>query len=216
MAGRAPPWASSFGAFLAVIAMAHGMYVLLLLAVVRLRAGQARAEESARLLHLVATTDTLTGLPNRRALNAALQSGIASARQSGQPLAVALIDIDHFKAINDTHGHAAGDDVLRQIGQVMQAELRRTDGVGRWGGEEFLLCLPGTSISAAADLAERLRLAVQLHEFPHGQPVTVSIGLAQLLGEDDLGQLLQRTDRALYRAKAQGRNRTEIQTIGVA
>ena len=216
MAGRAPPWASSFGAFLAVIAMAHGMYVLLLLAVVRLRAGQARAEESARLLHLVATTDTLTGLPNRRALNAALQSGIASARQSGQPLAVALIDIDHFKAINDTHGHAAGDDVLRQIGQVMQAELRRTDGVGRWGGEEFLLCLPGTSISAAADLAERLRLAVQLHEFPHGQPVTVSIGLAQLLGEDDLEQLLQRTDRALYRAKAQGRNRTEIQTIGVA
>lgn len=214
--GQAPAWATRFGSFLSVIALAHGMHVLLLLAVVRLRAGQARAEESARILHALAATDTLTGLPNRRALHDVLQAGLSRARQTGQPLAVALIDIDLFKVINDTHGHAAGDDVLRKISQVMRTELRQTDWLGRWGGEEFLLCLPDTTMSAATDLSERLRLAVQLHGFGHGQPVTVSIGLAEVLGEDFLEQLLQRADGALYRAKAHGRNRVETQTVGVA
>ena len=214
--GQPPAWSNDFGAFLAVIAMAHGMYVVLLMGVVMLRASQTRAEERASILHALATTDVLTGLPNRRALHEALQGHLLLAGRHGKPLAVALIDIDHFKAINDQHGHAVGDAVLQEISQVMRAALRQADQLGRWGGEEFVLCLPDTPISAAADTVERLRQAVAAHPFPHGQPVTVSIGLAQLLCHDSLEQLLHRTDRALYRAKAQGRNRTETQVMGAA
>ena len=128
---------------------------------------------------------------------------------------LALIDVDLFKAINDRLGHDAGDAVLRQVALLMRAELREVDQLGRWGGEEFLLCAPDTSLAAAQPLAERLRRAVARHDFGQGVPVTVSIGLAPLLADDTPERLLQRADRALYRAKAQGRNRVEAQAVGL-
>ena len=161
----------------------------------------------------LAYRDELTELPNRRGSSRQLEVLISRARRHGQQLALLLIDADRFKAVNDDHGHAAGDVVLREVAHRLRERMRREDLVGRWGGEEFVVALPETTPDAAAAVAESLRAAIG--ETPieaHGTAlrVTVSIGVAAWTGED-VEDIVDRADRALYAAKAAGRDRVVVE-----
>ncbi|CAD5106734.1 GGDEF domain-containing protein [Zestomonas carbonaria] len=168
----------------------------------------------ARLEHR-ANHDTLTGALERSALTQQTSALMERRRQqrNSAPLALLMIDIDHFKAINDTHGHAMGDQVLREFANQLRQQLRQGELFGRLGGEEFVVVLPGATRTEALHIAERLRSLVERLEFPvtegNSLHITVSIGVALTDQEDDipLEQMLSRADVALYRAKAQGRNR---------
>lgn len=157
------------------------------------------------------TRDPLTGLGNRGATLTELQGRFDLSRRHGRPLSVIMCDLDHFKAINDAHGHGAGDAVLAAFGDRVRANLRGTDLAGRIGGEEFLLILPETDLEGAMLLAERLRVAVSetlISMAPEELHVTCSLGVAERGREDrDGGALLGRADGALYLAKREGRNR---------
>jgi diguanylate cyclase (GGDEF)-like protein len=207
-------WGHEFAPLAAVLAVAQVAYIVLLAAIATLRAGYHRAEAHAQLMQSLATTDPLTGLPNRRALDDGLQAALAAAHRHAESVSVALIDVDHFKRINDRCGHATGDRVLVQLGHRLAADLRASDRLGRWGGEEFLLICGHTPLPAALELAERLRASVAGFGFGHGEPVTVSIGVAQVRQGDDAQSLLQRADEALYRAKDAGRDRVEPRHSG--
>ena len=158
-----------------------------------------RAEELDR----VSRTDHLTGLHNRRHVEEQLHATVAACVRHGFPAAVLVLDIDHFKRVNDEHGHAAGDEVLVQVAATLSGSLRTEDIVGRWGGEEFIVVAPHTSQPAAGVLAERLRAAVEA-----STPVTVSIGGACTPVAS--ARLLEVADTNLYAAKAAGRNRAVI------
>jgi diguanylate cyclase (GGDEF)-like protein len=167
-----------------------------------------------RLLRDQATRDSLTGLWNRRMILEILQREMPRSQREGQPMSVIMADIDHFKGINDTHGHLVGDQVLLQIAQRLLAVLRPYDTVGRYGGEEFLIVLPGCGPDIAVVLAERLRCAVE-SESIRGEgmllrSVTVSLGVATWDGEASSQELLRVADAALYQAKKQGRNRAVL------
>jgi diguanylate cyclase (GGDEF)-like protein len=159
-----------------------------------------------------ALSDSLTGLPNRLAFRNELGREMERARRSQAPLALAMIDIDHFKHVNDRYGHAVGDHVLRRLSQVLGGVMRGSDLLARWGGEEFVALIADADLSGAVDIAERLRRAVAGGDFsfPGGGPlpITVSIGLAALPCDGDVDATLARADQALYAAKAAGRNRT--------
>ena len=176
----------------------------------------AIALENARLHRIVerqALVDGLTGVANRRRCAEALSAEIARAARHGSPLALVLADLDDFKAVNDAHGHAAGDLVLREFADVLRSTLRESDLAGRWGGEEFLLLLPGTDAAGAAQLADRVRIAFTERPMlgPDGAAlaVTCSFGVAQHRPGEDEEELFAAADRALYRAKRQGKNRVE-------
>jgi diguanylate cyclase (GGDEF)-like protein len=173
----------------------------------------ARALEQIREL---ATHDDLTGLLNRRAMFERMQLEQRRSLRTGHPLLVAQLDIDHFKVVNDTHGHANGDLVLRAFADTVRHSVRDTDLLARWGGEEFVLMLCDTPTEEAHALLERVRLAVQAMRVPlpqGGAPIaiTVSIGLARHTSADTLARTLERADQALYAAKAQGRNRVVLE-----
>jgi len=163
-----------------------------------------------RRLEQLVTIDHLTGCLNRRTFELMLRYAINNTRRSAQPLSLLLCDIDYFKQINDQQGHAAGDAVLRQLGRLIRAALRQNDVIARWGGEEFLLLLPGTSLSDAVGVAEKLRQRIAAHDFRVAgrlQSITVSVGVAQHDDGEDANTLFDRADRALYQAKDNGRNR---------
>ncbi len=169
-----------------------------------------RQKEAAEAL---ARTDVLTGLANRRAFDEAAQREIRRAVRYGEPLALIMTDIDRFKAINDTHGHHAGDQVLVSFAHTLRAAVREVDLVGRWGGEEFVILMPGTDIEEAQQVAERMRQAVAAAP-AHYEDVdcsyTASFGVAVFRSDmPSLDALLGTADQALYRAKENGRNRVE-------
>ena len=163
--------------------------------------------------------DALTGLLNRGALDEALADEEHRARRLRASFAVMMIDVDHFKAVNDRYGHATGDRALQHVAAVMSAQVRDIDRLGRYGGEEFLMVLPATALMEAAAVAERLRQDVAA-SFLAGAPsplrLTVSIGVTEWIGDDQVEEVLRRADAALYRAKATGRDRVELGRVSAA
>jgi diguanylate cyclase (GGDEF)-like protein len=167
-----------------------------------------------RQLSALASVDSLTQLPNRRHTTMVAAQAIASAEASSKPLTLALIDLDHFKSINDEHGHAGGDHVLREFARLSREVLREADTFGRWGGEEFLLLMPDTSLDLALAIVERLRARARDITLPGGKPglnVSLSAGLASTgAAPNTLDGLVALADVALYRAKSEGRNMVQI------
>jgi two-component system cell cycle response regulator len=160
-------------------------------------------------LQSLAVTDGLTGLHNHRAFQDYLEEQFQTAMRNKQPLALILMDVDHFKQYNDTYGHQAGDEVLRQVAQILQANVREGDFVARYGGEEFVIVLPRTDSESAVAVAERLRRAVESAEW-HLRPITGSFGVACIRPDMETRQeLIEAADQALYQAKKNGRNRVE-------
>jgi diguanylate cyclase (GGDEF)-like protein len=155
----------------------------------------------------MAVTDELTGTLNRRAFLEEAGRALDLSRRYRRPLALALIDIDHFKRVNDTHGHAVGDEVLRQFAGLIESTVRKTDICARFGGEEFVVCMPETDLREASLVAEKIRVRVSAHPFPYGLRITASLGLAASTSTHSLDTLLQEADTAMYEAKSLGRDR---------
>jgi len=170
-----------------------------------------------RKLRAMATTDSLTGLFNRRHMTYLAEKELARFQRSGHPVAFLLLDVDHFKSINDGFGHETGDRVLSRVADVIREQLRAQDLVGRWGGEEFLAILPDTDSAKAQASAERVRnafLATDWKAIIGGETdVTVSIGVSELRTGEDLSNAVSRADAALYRGKTGGRNRVELEAL---
>jgi diguanylate cyclase (GGDEF)-like protein len=181
---------------------------------IRQRLSRQREELARALaqLQVIATRDELTGLPNRRQMQALMDQELLRSQRHRHDFCIAVLDLDHFKQINDSHGHAAGDDVLRRFAAAGQAALRATDVLARWGGEEFLVLLPDTGMPLARAGMERLReqiAALPIELAGGGQlKLTVSIGLTGYRRGETLAQTLARADQWLYQAKTEGRNRT--------
>jgi two-component system cell cycle response regulator len=157
----------------------------------------------------LAAIDVLTGLRNRRAFQQQIAVEISRSTRYGIPLGLLLLDVDHFKAINDGHGHAGGDRVLAALGALLREQLRIPDIPARWGGEEFVVALPNTDLANAGLAAERLRAAVAEATIRHGNvhiPVTISVGVSALENGESLEVLTERADQAMYAAKVRGRN----------
>ena len=176
---------------------------------------ESLARQLSAALELVqheADTDALTGQPNRRALDELLRQQVRMAGMTGRAFSVLLLDIDHFKAVNDTHGHGVGDDALRAFAQRVREHLRQGDTCARYGGEEFVVVLPGTTLPAALEVAERLRQGVADASLISAPLVrtTVSIGAAQYVAGETPEQLLARADAGVYAAKRGGRNQVRV------
>ena len=164
-------------------------------------------------LETMATTDKLTGVANRQIFDFLFRQSKLSNRRRKTALSVILIDIDHFKQLNDTYGHLAGDQFLQRVATTLQETIRGDDLLFRWGGEEFLILLSDCNLGHAAQLAERIRQRVAeiaLHRGEETLQATISLGTAELLANEDADHLIERADKALYRAKNNGRNRVEI------
>jgi len=157
-------------------------------------------------LEILATHDSLTGALNRRAFGERIDEEVARAARTGKPCALAILDVDHFKSVNDRFGHAAGDAALVRLAELVSGRLRSGDAFGRLGGEEFAVLLVGTDVAGARDYSESLRQLIAADQ--SGTPLTVSIGVAGLVDDAETMQLA--ADRALYRAKAEGRDRVLV------
>jgi diguanylate cyclase (GGDEF)-like protein len=190
---------------LALLAM---MLLTLILARPLLRTFRWTEEQASE-----ARIDALTGLANRRALEEILAAEISRAQRFAHQLAVVLLDLDRFKEINDSFGHAAGDVMLRAVSRLLISLARQGDTVARWGGEEFVVVLPETDLAGAQRFAERLRRTIEAHSVGD-MKTSASCGVATMLPEDSVEELLGAADQALYRAKSNGRNRTESAVRG--
>lgn len=172
-----------------------------------------RTREDNRRLEMLAHTDPLTAVLNRRALTERLVAELERVRRYDSTVSLLLIDLDHFKRVNDTHGHLVGDDVLMDVGALLQGAIRSVDVVARYGGEEFVIVLPETALAGATVFAERIRELMEAHPFPLPDGghlhLTASVGVASYPapGIETVEDLLATADQALYRAKAEGRNR---------
>ena len=186
-----------------LLALAALMLLTLVLARPLLRAFRWTEQQASE-----ARIDSLTGLANRRAVEEILAAEIPRAQRFAHQLAVVLLDLDHFKDINDSFGHAAGDVMLRAVSQLLTSLARQGDTVARWGGEEFVVVLPETDLAGAQRFAERLRRTIEAHSVGD-MHTSASCGVATMLPEDSVEELLGAADQALYQAKANGRNRTE-------
>jgi diguanylate cyclase (GGDEF)-like protein len=160
----------------------------------------------------LAGTDPLTGIGNRRLFESRVEAEIAAIARHGHSACLAMVDVDHFKGVNDEFGHVRGDDVLREVAARGLACVRAADVWSRWGGEEFAWLMPGSSLSEGRQAAERLREHIQRENFKGVGRVTISIGLSTFQPGENLPTWVQRADAALYRAKAAGRNRVELAT----
>ena len=178
----------------------------------RLRAQRSELEAALSRIQELATRDALTGLPNRRCATDLFAQLARSAERNGSPLSVGLIDLDHFKRINDTYGHKAGDIVLQRFAETATGALRESDVLARWGGEEFLVLLPDTPVKKAYQSMARVRAALEQTRLltADAAAVTFSAGLAQFRPGESIEHTVERADFALYRAKSEGRNRCAI------
>jgi diguanylate cyclase (GGDEF)-like protein len=165
-----------------------------------------KAEIASKRLEKIATTDMLTGAYNRHFLVDQVTGEIAEARRYGQKIGLLMLDIDHFKHINDQFGHVAGDQVLKDLVTRIQEQLREADTLARWGGEEFLVLLPHCTLDDTLGLAEKLRKLIADSAFPDVGSVQISIGASEYRPRETFIEWLNRTDQALYRAKSEGRN----------
>lgn len=159
-----------------------------------------------RALRHLANHDALTGIGNRLGLDAALEVSAERLRRYGETSTLVLLDLDHFKSINDNLGHLKGDDIIVEFAQLLKDRIRLTDQLFRFGGEEFVVLLPHTSLEEGFHLAESLRVAVEHHQFVHDAKMSVSGGISELGRQEAADSWLDRADRALYAAKDQGRN----------
>jgi diguanylate cyclase (GGDEF)-like protein len=188
-----------------------------LLATHRSRLSLQRLNEALQLerqsLKDMAHRDPLTGVLNRHGLGEELLRLSAKGEKRLFPMSIVFMDIDHFKRINDGHGHGVGDEVLRALAQMVQGDIQRDDLFARWGGEEFIIICPGTEPAQAQAMAERLRRAVAARDWPHGLRVTSSFGVAEARAGEDLGESIRRADGAMYRAKQMGRDRVELHLV---
>ena len=204
-----------------VVHFVYATIVIMAVSVLSIRLGRLRSrlsqqkkelQEALERIQTLATRDALTGLLNRRAMLEALNQEAQRVQRGGDPMCLALIDLDHFKRINDTHGHAAGDRVLCRFADIASEELRATDALSRWGGEEFMLLLPpATGLAAALVCIERVRnrlAATTFDDIAPGMTATFSAGFSQCMGNADLEHAIERADQAMYKAKAEGRNRS--------
>ena len=172
---------------------------------------QIALEQAHRQVIEMSRNDQLTGLLNRRAITELLKAEIERRHRYQQEFSLVMIDIDHFKAVNDDFGHDVGDKVLKALGGILLNELRKPDAAGRWGGEEFVVLAPGSDAQAAAQLAERLRGIVRKTELPEvPRQITASFGVAHHQDDESWEQRLNRADQALYQAKDAGRDRVAI------
>ncbi|MBV6449568.1 MAG: hypothetical protein MHPDNHAH_00279 [Anaerolineales bacterium] len=164
--------------------------------------------------HEIKNTDALTFLPNRRKIIVELQEEVIRASRYETPLSISIVDIDHFKKVNDTYGHVVGDDVLRTIAARLREQIRHPDTIGRYGGEEFLIVLPNSDLKAASEQAARLcqRIrALQVTSNDHILSITISIGIAQYRNSrENWEQFLHRADKVLYQAKDNGRDQWAV------
>lgn len=162
-------------------------------------------------LEILSTIDALTGLFNRRKFTEEVEEELVRTGRYGLPLSVIMVDIDHFKHVNDTHGHSVGDAVLADVANILRACTRASDAQGRLGGEEFVVLCRHTTAEGALAVAEKLRASIEEHEFPGVETITASFGVASHRDGDLLASLLGRADAAMYRAKRGGRNRVEME-----
>lgn len=182
----------------------------------KLREEIRERERIESVLQQTALTDYLTQLPNRRAMIQILDNEAARFERSAHPFSLVLLDIDHFKAINDSCGHDGGDEILVSIAETMRGWVREKDVLGRWGGEEFLILLSDTTVDSATEQAERLRAAIEKQTFSIQNSttrITASLGVAGYQKDTGIDNCIKNADIALYRAKEQGRNRVVVQTI---
>jgi diguanylate cyclase (GGDEF)-like protein len=179
----------------------------------KLRQQKVRLENALQQNRLLATQDELTGLSNRRHMTAMMVAERGRQQRNRAPISMVMLDIDHFKRINDSCGHQAGDQVLQIFADVISHSLRAGDALSRWGGEEFLLMLPGTTAEEALICVERMRGHLAARSFEHLAPkltVTFSAGIGVCSVDDRTDTIIERADRAMYRAKTAGRNRTVV------
>jgi diguanylate cyclase (GGDEF)-like protein len=164
-------------------------------------------------LRTTAAVDALTGAYNRKKIEQLLEGEIERARRYNSPLSLILFDLDHFKIVNDTYGHLSGDYVLKTVIGIIQDHIRKTDLLGRWGGEEFMLLAPETGIEQATEFAEKIRQQVELFAYQKVGTITISSGLTEFKVGDTIDSLIMRADNALYKAKRNGRNRVEADDL---
>jgi diguanylate cyclase (GGDEF)-like protein len=169
----------------------------------------ANSRQHNQLINM-ATRDSLTGAGNRRALEIKLAEVLAAFKRNRLPVSLILLDIDHFKKVNDLHGHATGDLILQRITEIVNLRIRVTDSMYRIGGEEFVVVVDGQDIQGAEYLAEQLRTLVEVNELVPDRAVTISLGVAELQADETSSDWLHRADGALYQAKRSGRNATSV------
>lgn len=193
---------------LAVLATVLGIVIQDL--VTRMRRERNLAEERGRIIEELALTDPLTGIDNRRGWERMVQRAVGQARRHRQPLSLAMLDLDHFKAYNDAHGHQAGDDFLRKVALDWEERTRIEDHIARYGGEEFVITLPNTDLAGAKVIVERLRTGLPEPQEENESGITCSAGIAEWDGSETVRELVARADQALYLAKEGGRDRTVV------
>ncbi|MDF1874449.1 GGDEF domain-containing protein [Sulfurimonas sp. SAG-AH-194-I05] len=168
------------------------------------------AREESKRLYEISIRDHLTGLFNRKMFDEILDLELKNAKRNKTQLAIVLLDIDHFKNVNDTYGHDAGDSILIELSQLIQEQMRGTDILARWGGEEFVMLLPKSGKENSAIKAEKIRKLIQNHRFKNREAITCSFGITEFKIGDDETSIFYRADEALYNAKANGRNRISL------
>jgi len=164
-------------------------------------------KELEKELQKLSIIDSLTGIFNRYKIDSALKQQIAYSKRSNTPLSIIFFDIDHFKRINDTYGHQAGDEILKKLTVLIKEHLREYDIFGRWGGEEFIIILPDTSVKQAVKVAQKLKSIIEKNKFKYIDKLTCSFGVTELKPEDNSDSFLTRVDSLMYEAKKRGRNK---------